>query len=222
MKKNLFYTLVLAFSLFSFLSISFAEEPQPAPEAPQAAPAAPQVAPSPAPQEAPKPLEVKEPPKEEVNQAPAPVAQEETLKEKASPQAPAQAAKPEACNCEKPAVEALDKTYVSLEEDEWAGAIKVSTDALNLVKNLSMTCTCPVISVYQDVAQGFLNYATGGSILDSEEEINCPKAKKLYEDALKLFDAALPKIADENLKKKVKDIRDYAQEEKEFVDDECE
>ena len=89
MKKNLFYTLVLAFSLFSFLSISFAEEPQPAPEAPQAAPAAPQVAPSPAPAEAPKPLEVKEPPKEEVNQAPAPVAQEETLKEKASPQAPA-------------------------------------------------------------------------------------------------------------------------------------
>ena len=62
---------------FSFLSISFAEEPQPAPEAPQAAPAAPQVAPSPAPAEAPKPLEVKEPPKEEVNQAPAPVAQEQ-------------------------------------------------------------------------------------------------------------------------------------------------
>ena len=60
------------------------------------------------------------------------------------------------------------------------------------------------------------------SLFRSGMSIISSLTKKLYEDALKLFDAALPKIADENLKKKVKDIRDYAQEEKEFVDDECE
>lgn len=125
------------------------------------------------------------------------------------------------CNCQKPVSDIIDKSYVSLEEDEWPAAIKICTDALITVKNLSNTCTCLDAPLYKSIAQAFLNYAKGGDILDGEKDPNCQAANKLYTDAIKLLDEALPKIKDTKLKSNVESIRDYCKEELDFVKDEC-
>lgn len=125
------------------------------------------------------------------------------------------------CNCQKPVLDIIDKAYVSLEEDEWPAAIKVCTDALTTVKNLSNTCTCLDTPLYKSIAQGFLNYARGGDILDGEKDPDCKAADKLYTDAIKLLEDAMPKIKDAKLKTNVESIRDYCKEELEFVKDEC-
>ena len=127
----------------------------------------------------------------------------------------------EECNCQKPVLDSIDKTYVAIEEDEWASAIKVCTDALNAVKNLSKTCTCLDAATYKNIAQAFLDYAKGGDILDGEKEPDCEAANKLYSETIKLLDEALPKVKDIKLKENIENIKDYSKEELEFVKDEC-
>lgn len=170
-----------------------------------------------------------EPPKEEQKEAP------ETVQEKVKEQEAVQKEVEEKeevskktlsreagdCTCVEPIEKALSKAYISLEEDEWPKAIKVCTDAVNKVKELEKTCKCPVIPVYKDVANAYLSYAKGGEILDGEEEIDCIKAVKLYDDAIKLFEKSVPMILNEKLKQEASLIADYCSEEKEFVEDEC-
>lgn len=125
------------------------------------------------------------------------------------------------CPCLQPAIDAIQKAYASLEEDEWKAAIKTATDAQTAIANLGMTCMCPDVAVYQNVASGFLNYAKGGNILDGEDEPNCMAALKLYEDAIKLLNDSISKIAEQDVKSNVGNIRDYCKEELDFVKDEC-
>ena len=125
------------------------------------------------------------------------------------------------CNCSGPAVDAIQKAYVSLEEDEWPAAIKSCTNALAVVANLQKTCKCPEINDYKNITQGFLNYAKGGNFLDGQEDPNCDAVTKLYLEGIKLLDDTLPKIRDQKLKENVQNIRDYSKEELEFVKDEC-
>ena len=126
-----------------------------------------------------------------------------------------------ACNCEKLVLDAINKAYVAIEEDEWAAAIKVCTDALNTVKNLSNTCKCLDTATFKNIAQAFLDYAKGGDILDGEKEPDCEAANKLYTETIKLLGEALPKIKDAKLKENAGNITDYSKEELEFVKDEC-
>ncbi|MBI1858927.1 MAG: hypothetical protein HYR97_07450 [Candidatus Melainabacteria bacterium] len=125
------------------------------------------------------------------------------------------------CECEKPAIEVLSKAYISLEEDEWPAAIKACTDAETKITELEKTCKCPSIPIYKKVAKAYSNYAKGGNILDGEEDIDCLKATKLYEEAEKLFEESLSKILDEKLKKEASLISDFCVEENEFVKEEC-
>lgn len=125
------------------------------------------------------------------------------------------------CACHMPAVEAIQKSYVSLEEDEWPAAIKSCTNALTAITTLQKTCKCPEVNDYKNVAQAFLNYAKGGNHLDGEEDPNCELVTKLYTESIKLLEETLPKLKDEKLKENVQNIRDYSKEELEFVKDEC-
>lgn len=125
------------------------------------------------------------------------------------------------CACAEPAVEALGKAYISLEEDEWPDAIKVCSDALNKVKELEKGCACPELPAYKDVATAYISYAQGGNILDGEEDIDCAKATKLYEGAISLLKTVTPKIQNEKIKREVNSVQEYCEEENEFVKDEC-
>ena len=127
----------------------------------------------------------------------------------------------ETCNCQKIVIDALNKAYVALEEDEWAAAIKACTNAVTSVKNLSKTCLCLDKVLYGNIASAFLDYAKGGNILDGEKEPNCPLVKQAYTEAIKYLDESAPKIKDEKLKANAESIRDYCKEELEFVKDEC-
>ena len=160
------------------------------------------------------PVQAESKPKvEEKKTAPAPEIQTitKTLKEKET----------EECNCQKPVRDAIDKAYVAIEEDEWASAIKVCTDAQIAVKNLSKICTCLDAATYKNIAQAFLDYAKGGDILDGEKEPDCEAANKLYTETIKLLNEALPKVKDIKLKENIENIKDYSKEELEFVKDEC-
>lgn len=126
------------------------------------------------------------------------------------------------CNCIEPAVIAIQKAYTSLEEDEWPSAIKISTDALNSVSNLSKTCKCPEVSVYQNVAKAYLNYAKAGNLLDGQDEPDCVVAKKLYDDAILWLGTSIPQIPNTEVSANAKNIQDYAKEELQFVKEECE
>ena len=127
----------------------------------------------------------------------------------------------EVCICQKPVISALEKSYASLEEDEWPAAIKVCTDAQNTIKNLSKTCICLDKVLYGNIAQAFLNYAKGGDILDGEKEPDCVLVTKLYTEAIKLLTESAPKLKDEKFKSNIENIRDYSKEELEFIKDEC-
>lgn len=125
------------------------------------------------------------------------------------------------CACAESAVEALGKAYISLEEDEWPDAIKVCTDALTKVKELEKSCQCPELPAYKDIATAYISYAQGGNILDGENDIDCAKATKLYNDAISLLAAAIPKVQNEKVKHEATSINEYCEEENEFVKDEC-
>ena len=125
------------------------------------------------------------------------------------------------CDCLKGAIDAIQKSYVSLEEDEWPAAIKATKDAINTISALSKTCACPETVAYQNIADAYLKYAEGGNHLDGAEEPNCPYATKLYSDAITLFETYIPKISNTTVKGNAEDIKEYVKEEKEFVDEEC-
>ncbi len=125
------------------------------------------------------------------------------------------------CDCLKGAIDAIQKSYVSLEEDEWPSAIKATKDAINTINALSKTCTCPETIAYQKIADAYLKYAEGGNHLDGAEEPNCPYATKLYSDATDLLESYIPKISNATVKENAEDVKEYVKEEKEFVDEEC-
>ena len=125
------------------------------------------------------------------------------------------------CDCLKGAVDSIQKAYVSLEEDEWPTAIKITKDTINTINTLSKTCTCPEIIAYQKVAEAYLKYTEGGNHLDGADEPDCPYATKLYSDAIVLLEIYGPKITNPAVKENAEDVKGYVKEEKEFVDEEC-
>ena len=125
------------------------------------------------------------------------------------------------CSCLKGAIDAIQKSYVSLQEDEWQMAIKTTKDAITTINTLSKNCACPETIAYQKIAEAYLKYAEGGNHLDGAEEPNCPFATKLYSDAITLLGDYIPKISNPAVKENAEDIKGYVQEEKEFVDEEC-
>lgn len=125
------------------------------------------------------------------------------------------------CQCIKPAVEALERAYNSVEEDEWAKAIKTCKDSITAINTLAKTCKCPEVAQYQKVAEAFMKYAEGGNHLDGAEEPNCPYATKLYADTVGILKDTTDKIPNEKVKEYARSIKEYALEEQEFVNDEC-
>ena len=125
------------------------------------------------------------------------------------------------CDCLKGTIDAIQKAYVSLEEDEWPAAIKSTKDAIAVINTVSKDCTCPETQAYQKIAEAYLKYAEGGSHLDGAEEPDCPYATKLYSDAITLLETFIPKITNSAVKENAEDIKGYVKEEKEFVDEEC-
>lgn len=125
------------------------------------------------------------------------------------------------CDCAKPGIEAVQKSYDSLEEDDWTNAIKVCKDAQKNVEGLKKTCKCPELDSYGKVAVAYENYATATNELDNSEKIDCPKVIKLYEGAIKLLDEAVSKISDDTVKEQIGDIKEYSEEELEYAKDEC-
>lgn len=154
-------------------------------------------------------------------QTPTPASQQ-TPQATPAPQAKSAQQVAPACKCLEGVVVIVQKAYASLEEDEWPSAIKISTDALNTINTLAKTCKCPEISAYQNVAKAFLNYAKGGNLLDGQEEPDCKAALKLYDEAISWLKDALEKITNSEVKANAKSIKEYAEEELQFVKDECE
>ncbi len=149
-------------------------------------------------------------------------AQTEKKEEAPKPDAmSAPADKAEGCPCLKPAVEQIQKVYNSLEEDEWTQAESSAKNAQSSIKTLSATCKCPEVSAYQKVADAYLKYAQGGNHLDGADEPNCPFALKLYADAISALKEAIPSITNVDVKNNASNILDYAEEEQQFVKDEC-
>ena len=138
-----------------------------------------------------------------------------------STQGTQQTKKPDECACLQPAVDAVQKAYTSVEEDEWAAAIKTCKETIESVKTLSKTCRCPEVAYYQKILNAYLKYAEGGSHLDGTDEPNCPYALKLYDEALILLKESIPKITSLEVKTNAKSIQEYAEEEQQFVKDEC-
>ncbi|OGI20454.1 MAG: hypothetical protein A3B68_02930 [Candidatus Melainabacteria bacterium RIFCSPHIGHO2_02_FULL_34_12] len=126
-----------------------------------------------------------------------------------------------ACACLEPGNKAILKAYGSLEEDEWPKAIVESKNAIETINNLAKTCKCPEVDTYKKVADSFLKYAQGGNHLDGADEPNCPFALKVYGEAISGLTEAIPKITNKDVKDNVKNILEYAQEEQQFVKDEC-
>ncbi|MBI3590830.1 MAG: hypothetical protein HY094_05565 [Candidatus Melainabacteria bacterium] len=149
-----------------------------------------------------------------VPKAPGATKAQEVMKAPEVPKAPE-------CACAKPARDAVEKAYGSIEEDEWVKAIKACNDAGLTIKGITKTCTCPEVPIYQKVVEAFQKYAEGGNHLDGAEQPNCPYALKLYSDAIDVLSSSLDKIPDDKIKEKVKNVKEYAQEEQQFVKDEC-
>lgn len=151
--------------------------------------------------------------KEEAKQA-APT-KEATLKEKkASP-----------CNCldtkDFSVTNTVAKAYRSVEEDEWKKAIQACKDAVTSIKEHEKKCKCDEVPEYRKIVEAFQKYAEGGEHLDSAEEPDCPFALKVYDEAIKKLGESIPKIFDEKTRKDATNIKEYAQEERQFVQDEC-
>lgn len=131
------------------------------------------------------------------------------------------AQKASGCNCLQPASDAVQKAYVSIEEDEWVKAIKTCKDSISAIKTLSKTCKCPEVAEYQKIVEAFSKYAEGGNHLDGAEKPNCPYALKLYDDATAILKDSIEKVSEEKVKTNAKNILEYAKEEQQFVKDEC-
>lgn len=199
-------TIILLQALFSFVfSASFAQVPSPQKIA--------QVKPSPAP-------------------APALPIQKSAPAETTKPTLPSPAVPPAAsttsadkdsklCDCLGPAINSIQSAYTSLEENEWPVAINDTKKTIDLIMTLSMDCPCPELIAYQNVADAYLKYAEGGNHLDTADEPNCPYATKLYASAISILDQYIQKISDADVKTNAGNIKDYLEEEKDFIDDEC-
>lgn len=124
------------------------------------------------------------------------------------------------CECLGPAIDAAQKAYTSLEEDEWPVAIETVKKSIETVKNLSKDCACPEVIAYQKVLEGFLKYAEGGNHLDNVDEPDCPYVTKLYASAKELLNAS-EKISNEQVKANAKDVNEYIAEETDFLEEEC-
>ena len=125
------------------------------------------------------------------------------------------------CTCLKPATEAIQKAYASLEEDEWPKAITECKNAIIAINNLSKTCTCSEVNAYKIAANSFLKYAEGGNHLDGADEPDCPYALKTYDSSISGLKDVLEKITDKDVKTSVKNTLEYAREEELFIKDEC-
>lgn len=125
------------------------------------------------------------------------------------------------CKCLEPATSAINKAYASVEEDEWNVAIKTCKNSVDAIKELAKTCKCPEVAIYQSIAEAFLKYSEGGNHLDTVDEPDCPYATKLYSEAIRALADVIPKIQDQGVKTKASDVKEYAEEEQEFVKDEC-
>ncbi len=125
------------------------------------------------------------------------------------------------CTCLKPATDAVEKSYGSVEEDEWEKAIKACKDSVVAIKNLAKTCKCPEVAEYQKIIEAFQKYAEGGSHLDGAEQPDCPFALGLYASTIKSLNESIAKISDEKIKEYATNIKEYAEEEEEFVKSEC-
>lgn len=150
---------------------------------------------------------------------PAPAASQAPV---AEPKAEIKAKVDDACPCLKPGVDLIQKAYNSLEEDEWKDAEAAAKNAQTFIKNLTSTCKCPEIASYQKIADAYLKYAQGGNHLDGADQPNCPFALKLYSDAISNLKEAIPNITNAEVKTSATNIQDYADEELQFVKDECE
>ena len=132
-----------------------------------------------------------------------------------------QAVESGACTCLQPAIDAIQKAYSSLEEDEWPKAIGECKNTIATINNLSKSCTCEEVNAYKTAADAFLKYAEGGNHLDGADEPDCPYALKTYSASIAGLQSAQDKITDKGVKTSVKNILEYAQEEELFVKDEC-
>jgi len=139
----------------------------------------------------------------------------------AKPQAVIKAKVDDVCVCAKPAIDALNKAYTALEEDEWTNAETTTKNAIASIKSISQSCKCPELVNYQKIADAYLKYAQGGNHLDGADQPNCPYALKLYADAIALLKEAMPGITNTEVKANATNIQDYAYEEFQFVEDEC-
>ncbi len=144
---------------------------------------------------------------------------ETKLMEKKNPKK--QAVEGGACACLKPGIDAIQKAYASLEEDEWPKAIGECKNTIASISALSKSCTCPEIAAYKAISDSFLKYAEGGNHLDSADDPDCPYALKTYSASIAGLKDSLEKITDKDVKTSVKNILEYAQEEELFVKDEC-
>lgn len=140
----------------------------------------------------------------------------------AEPKAEIKAKVDDVCPCLKPGIDLIQKVYNSLEEDEWKDAENAAKNAQTFIKNLATTCKCPEVTSYQKIAEAYLKYAQGGNHLDGADQPNCPFALKLYSDAISNLKEAIPNITNAEVKTSATNIQDYADEELQFVKDECE
>ena len=153
---------------------------------------------------------------------PAPTVKPKATAVPAKPEAVIKAKVDDVCACSKPAADALNKAYTALEEDEWTNAETTTKNAIASIKSLSQSCKCPELVNYQKIADAYLKYAQGGNHLDGADQPNCPYALKLYADAITLLKEAIPSLTNAEVKANATNIQDYADEELQFVKDECE
>jgi hypothetical protein len=153
---------------------------------------------------------------------PAPAVKPKAAAAPAKPEAVIKAKVDDLCACAKPAADALNKAYTALEEDEWTNAETTTKNAIASIKSQSQSCKCPELASYQKIADAYLKYAQGGNHLDGADQPNCPYALKLYADAIALLKEAIPSLTNAEVKANATNIQDYADEELQFVKDECE
>ena len=143
---------------------------------------------------------------------------------KAAPEAAVKAKKADEgpCDCLSPVIKATQDTYNKLEEDEWPACIKAAKDTIALIKKTSEDCACPELIAYRNIAEAYLKYAEGGNHLDNDDETDCPYATKTYGEGIKQLKTYIPKVTDKAVQTNAGYIQEYMEEEKEFVDEECE
>ncbi len=125
------------------------------------------------------------------------------------------------CDCLKVAIDSIQKAYVTIEEDEWPAAIKTIKATIATIDALSKTCACPEIKAYQEIAKAYLEYAEGSDRFDGADEPDCLYVKKRYSDAISLLNKYIPEITDPAVQENAKGVKEDAEEEERFVEEEC-